>query len=114
MLNQDLVDALLAFRRERNWEQFHSARNLTTALSVEASELLEHFNWSSDQEIPRIVEERRTLIAAEMADIAMLLTYLGHDLGIDIEAAVASKLIANAEKYPVEKSFGSNKKYTDF
>jgi NTP pyrophosphatase (non-canonical NTP hydrolase) len=113
MLSQELVEELLSFRRARNWEQFHSARNLATALSVEASELLEHFNWASDADIPRIVEARRSLIAEEIADVAMLLTYLGHDLGINIELAVSAKLAANGEKYPVAKSFGSNKKYTE-
>jgi NTP pyrophosphatase (non-canonical NTP hydrolase) len=104
---------LLEFRRAREWEQFHTARNVASALSVEAAELLEHFVWSSDQQIPNIVEEHRTAIASEIADIAILLTYLIHDLSIDLEAAVYTKITANEQKYPLEKSRGSNKKYTD-
>jgi NTP pyrophosphatase (non-canonical NTP hydrolase) len=104
---------LLEFRRAREWEQFHTARNVASALSVEAAELLEHYVWSSDQQIPNIVEEHRTAIASEIADIAILLTYLIHDLSIDLEAAVYTKITANEQKYPLEKSRGSNKKYTD-
>jgi NTP pyrophosphatase (non-canonical NTP hydrolase) len=113
MLTPDLVNALLEFRRARDWEQFHTVRNVATALSVEAAELLEHFIWSNDQEASRILEEHRAAIAAEIADIAILLTYLTHDLSIDLQAAVSEKLAVNERKYPLEKSYGSNKKYTD-
>ena len=71
MLTPDLVNALLEFRRLRNWEQLHTTRNLACALSVEAAELLEHFVWSNDQQIPYITEERRAAIMAEVADIAI-------------------------------------------
>lgn len=113
MLTRSLVNALLEFRRAREWEQFHTARNVASALSVEAAELLEHFVWSSDQQVSSIVEEHRRAIASEIADIAILLIYLTHDLSIDLEAAVSTKLTANEQKYPLEKSRGSNKKYTD-
>jgi dCTP diphosphatase len=113
MLTPDLVNALLEFRRVRDWEQFHTPRNLASALSVEAAELLEHFVWANDQQVPHITEERRAAIMAEVADIAILLTYLAHDLSIDLEAAVAEKMAVNERKYPPTKSYGSNKKYTD-
>ena len=113
MLTPDLVNALLEFRRVRDWEQFHTPRNLASALSVEAAELLEHFVWASDQQVPRITEERRAAIMAEVADIAILLTYLVHDLSIDLEAAVSEKMAVNERKYPPAKAYGSNKKYTD-
>jgi NTP pyrophosphatase (non-canonical NTP hydrolase) len=113
MLTSELVDVLLEFRRTRDWKQFHTTRNLASALSVEAAELLEHFVWASDEQIPQIVEERRSEIAAEIADVAILLTYLTHDLSIDIEAAVSHKITVNGQKYPLDKSRGSNKKYTD-
>jgi dCTP diphosphatase len=113
MLSPKLVNALLEFRSARDWEQFHTARNVASALSVEAAELLEHFVWSSDQEAPAIAEEHHAAIASEIADIAILLTYLSHDLSIDLEAAVCTKIMTNEQKYPLEKSRGSNKKYTD-
>ena len=95
MLTPDLVNALLEFRRLRNWEQFHTTRNLASALSVEAAELLEHFVWANGQQVPHITEERRAAIMAEVADIAILLTYLAHDLSIDLEAVVSEKMAAN-------------------
>jgi dCTP diphosphatase len=113
MLSPELVEALLEFRRARDWEQFHTARNLASALSVEAAELLEHFVWSNDQQAAQITEERRAAISSEVADIAILLTYLAHDLSIDLQTVVSQKITVNELKYPREKAYGSNKKYTD-
>jgi len=113
MLRQDIVDTLLAFRRERDWKQFHSPRNLAAALSVEAAELLEHFIWASDAGVDAVVADKRKAIEQEIADIAMYLTYLAHDLGIDIDAAARAKLALNAERYPVDKAKGSSRKYTE-
>jgi dCTP diphosphatase len=113
MLTPELVNTLLEFRRARGWEQFHTVRNVATALSVEAAELLEHFVWSNDQQAPQILEEHRAAIAAEVADIAILLTYLAHDLSIDLQAVVSEKIAVNERRYLLEKSYGSNKKYMD-
>ncbi len=113
MLSKTLVEELLKFRSTRDWEKFHTARNLAAAISVEAAELLEPFIWASDKQASEIVKERRTAISNEIADIAILLTYLAHDLSIDIDVAVKEKLKENAAKYPTEKARGSNKKYTE-
>lgn len=113
MLTPQLLETLLEFRRARDWEQFHTVRNLAAALSVESAELLEHFAWASDRHLPQIAEEHRAEIAAEIADLAILLTYLTHDLSIDLRAAVSEKVTANEQKYPLEKSRGSHKKYTN-
>lgn len=113
MLSKTLVEELLEFRSARDWEQFHSARNLAAAISVEAAELLESFIWASDKQVSEIVEARRNAISDEIADIAILLTYLANDLSIDIDVAVKEKLKDNATKYPVEKARGSNKKYSE-
>jgi NTP pyrophosphatase (non-canonical NTP hydrolase) len=112
LLPQSLVDQLIEFRRAREWEQFHSARNLAAAISVEAAELLQCFTWATDAEVATLAKENRDGICQEIADIAILLTYLAHDLAIDLEAAVKKKIEINAEKYPVEKARGSNRKYT--
>ena len=111
-LPQSLINHLLEFRRAREWEQFHSAKNLAAAISVEAAELLQCFAWTTDAEAATVAEENRDSISNEIADIAILLTYLAHDLSIDLEVAVKKKIELNAEKYPVEKARGSNKKYT--
>ena len=111
MLSTTLHEELLEFRKARDWEQFHSPRNLATAISIEAAELLEPFRWASEDQAREIVETRRVEIADEIADIAILLSYLAHDLSIDIDAAVATKIRSNAAKYPIDKARGSNKKY---
>ncbi len=113
MLSDATIAAIMAFRRERDWEQFHSARTLATALSVEASELLEHFVWARDEQVAAIVADKRERIEQELADVAILLTYLAQDLGVDVDACVRAKLALNADKYPVDKARGSNRKYTD-
>lgn len=113
MLTKNLCDELLEFRRVRDWGQFHTPRNLATAISVEASELLEPFRWASEEQARVIAQTRRVDIADEIADIAIFLTYLAHDLSIDIDDAVAKKIQSNAAKYPVEKARGSNKKYSE-
>ena len=113
MLSKTSLESILEFRRARDWEQFHSARNLAAAISVEAAELLESFIWASDGQVQEIVRSHHAAITDEIADIAILLTYLAHDLSIDIDVAVRKKIQVNAEKYPVEKARGSNKKYSE-
>ena len=111
-LSDGLTQRLLAFRKEREWEQFHNPRTLASALCIEASELLEFFTWAKDTDVQEIVGSRKVDIEHEVADVAILLAYLCHDLGIDLEAAVSRKLELNALKYPVEKSRGRSTKYT--
>ena len=105
------MDKLLEFRTERDWAQFHNLRTLSTSIALEAAELAEFTQWAKEDEIAGIVEERRVEISHEVADIAILLSYLAHDLGIDIEAAVNAKLELNAERYPVGKAQGTARKY---
>lgn len=114
MISNELIKALIEFRRERDWEQFHTIRNLCTALCVEASELLDSFRWARDSEMANIVEQQRSEIESELADVAILTTYLCHDLGISIEDAVRRKLEKNRQKYPVERSKGVSTKYDKF
>lgn len=111
MISDRLLKRLLEFRREREWEQFHNARNLATAISVEAAELLEKYRWANDANVASINSERRADIADEVADIAILLSYLANDLSLDFETIVAAKIARNAEKYPVEKARGRSAKY---
>ena len=112
MLEPSLLQKVLEFRRERDWEQFHTPQNLAIAISVEAGELLEQFQWHLPSDTV-LQETRRNAVAQEIADVAILLSYLAHDLGIDIDLAVRQKLAINAERYPVERAIGSARKYTE-
>lgn len=111
MLSEALTQALLDFRRERNWEQFHTSKNLAIAIAVEAGELLEQFQWTTEGRGEEAGERRRQRIRDEIADVAILLSYFAHDLEVNIEDAVAAKLAANAVKYPVDVSYGRAEKY---
>jgi len=112
VISAELRERLLKFRSDRDWKQFHSARTLAIALSVEAGELLEHFQWIPEQDVDRVVSERKDELAKEVADLAILLTYFVHDLSLDLEGAVRDKLLLNEQKYPIEKSKGSLEKYS--
>ena len=108
-----LRESLREFARERDWEQFHSPKNLAIALSVEAAELLEHFQWMPDAESDALPPERRAGIEEELADVLLYLIRLADKLDIDLKRAAESKLATNARKYPVDRARGSSKKYTE-
>jgi NTP pyrophosphatase (non-canonical NTP hydrolase) len=110
---QSLTQALRDFAQARDWEQFHSPKNLASALSVEAAELLEHFQWLTEEQSRNLSEPKQAEVAAEAADVLLYLLQLCDKLNIDLMAAARSKLIVNGEKYPVDSARGSSKKYTD-
>jgi len=101
------------FINERDWGQFHNPKELATAISIEAAELLEHFLWKTPQECKDHVEHKREEVSDEISDIAIYLFELADNIGIDLLAAMRSKMVKNAAKYPVEKARGSHKKYTE-
>jgi NTP pyrophosphatase (non-canonical NTP hydrolase) len=109
-----LRDKLRQFAAERDWDQFHSPKNLAMALSVEAAELLEHFQWLPDAESSALAPGKCVKIGEELADVLLYLIRLADKLDIDLATAAADKLRINAEKYPVQKARGSSKKYTEF
>jgi NTP pyrophosphatase (non-canonical NTP hydrolase) len=114
MVNDSVMAALLEFRCKRNWEQFHKPKELATALAIEASELQEVFLWKTEEEVAHLLSgPSRGKVLDEIADVAILLSYLCHDIGIDLNAAVLSKMNKNEAKYPVEKSYGNAKKYDE-
>jgi NTP pyrophosphatase (non-canonical NTP hydrolase) len=113
MLSPELLEKLIEFRKERDWEQFHTAKNLAAALCVEAAELLDIFRWTKEGEIPETIKSRLPSIKQELADVTIILSYLYHDLGISPDAAVAEKLETNRQKYPVDKSRGNAVKYSE-
>jgi NTP pyrophosphatase (non-canonical NTP hydrolase) len=102
------------FADERDWDQFHSPKNLAMALSVEASELLEHFQWLSEQESSVLDDEKRSQVSLEMADVFLYLVRLADKLGVDLQTAIDEKMVLNAKKYPADQVKGSAKKYTEY
>jgi len=106
-----ISEMLLEFRRERDWEQFHSPKNLAISISIEAAELLEHFQWQKENE--KFTHEKKHEIAEEIADIFNYLIMLAGDLEINIIESAKEKIKENGKKYPVEKAKGSMKKYRD-
>jgi NTP pyrophosphatase (non-canonical NTP hydrolase) len=111
----DLKARVLAFVRERDWEQFHSPKNLSMALAAEAGELMEHFLWATPEQSRAIAAEpaKRAKIADELADVVIYAIEFANMTGLDISAAIEAKMAANAKKYPVEKARGRSEKYTE-
>jgi len=105
---------LRQFADERNWNQFHSPKNLSMALNVEAAELLEHFQWLTEQESLSLKQSKLEDVSTEIADVLIYLIRISDILNIDLNKAVKSKMALNAEKYPVNKVYGSSKKYTEY
>ena len=110
---QPLVDALRAFAAARDWEQFHTPKNLAAALSVEAAELLEHFQWLTEAQSQALSPDKKDEVAAEAADVFLYLLQLCDKLGIDLVAAAQAKMLVNAQKYPVDAARGTAAKYTE-
>lgn len=108
-----LTDQIVAFRDERDWQQFHNAKDLALSLTLEAAEVLELYQWQTGAAIAAVATERRQDLADELADVLYYTLLMAHDAGIDLEAALQAKLKRNAEKYPVDKAKGSSKKYTE-
>jgi len=115
MISDELKNHLIDFRKRRDWEKFHKPKDLAVSIVFEAAELLENFQWKNDEEVARMLKGKSfERISEEIADIAIYLTYLCHDLGVDIEDAVSKKLAKNREKYPADKVRGSAKKYNEY
>jgi len=110
---EELQTRLAEFARERDWGQFHTPRNLATAMAVEAAEILEIFQWLTDEQSNSLPEAKRAALSEELADVFLSLLKLARKLDVDLVAAAHAKIDKNASKYPVEKSKGRSDKYTD-
>lgn len=110
-----IKEHVLAFAQERDWEQFHSPKNLSMALAAEAGELMEHFLWSTPDASREIacVPAKRAKIEEELADVVIYAMEFANITGIDVSQAIWKKMKSNALKYPVEKARGRSEKYTD-
>jgi dCTP diphosphatase len=107
-----LRDSLRRFAAERDWEQFHSLRNLAASISIESGELLERFQWT-DPASSDLTDEEIQAIRYEIADVLLYLVRLADKLDIDLVTAGHEKIALNADKYPVDRSRGSSRKYTE-
>jgi NTP pyrophosphatase (non-canonical NTP hydrolase) len=110
----DLNEKLLAFARERDWEQFHSPKNLSMALAGEAGELIEHFQWLSEEASADLDAEKKDQVALEMADILIYLIRLGERLGIDLVDAAYRKMAMNQARYPSERVRGDARRAEEY
>ena len=110
---EEIVPLMLDFRMKRNWEQFHVPKELATAISIEASELLELFLWKERESTNQVKKDKRrmNLIIDEIADILIYLLFLSYDLEIDLPLALKQKMEKNAKKYPEEEYRGRYKAY---
>lgn len=110
---RDLSQQLDRFAKDRDWQQFHSPKNLASALVVEAGELLEHFQWLTEAQSRALTPEKRDAVGAEVADVLLYLIQLTTSLGIDPIVAAQAKLQLNELKYPVDLARGTSKKYDE-
>lgn len=106
----DLAQRLQQFADARDWGQFHSPKNLASALIVEAGELLEHFQWQTETQSRQLSPEQKQAVAHEMADVLLYLVQLSSSLEVDLMAAASEKMVINERKYPVDQARGSSKK----
>lgn len=109
---QQLTQSIRTFADDRNWEQFHSPKNLAMALIVEAGELVEHFQWLSQEQSRSLAKITKDEVAMELADVLIYLCRLSDQLGIDLLASAEKKIQLNGEKYPVESALNNAEKYT--
>jgi len=110
---ENVLKKIRRFRDERDWMQFHNPKDMATAISIEAAELLEIFLWKTPAEVEQAARDKREHIEEELADISAFLFELADNLDIDLVKAIESKLEKNAQKYPVDKAKGKHTKYTD-
>lgn len=106
-----ITEEIKRFRDERDWLQFHDPKNMAVSIMLEASELLEHFQWKTKAEVKEYIQSNQESVQEEIADISMYLFELADNLGIDLLEAMEKKLKKNSDKYPVAKAKGSHKKY---
>lgn len=108
-----LQKKIVAFRDARDWKQFHNPKDLSISLVLEATEVMEHFQWKSKEEMEEYVKENKEAIGEELADTLYWILLLGNDLDVDIMKAFEKKMEQNDKKYPIPKAKGSHKKYNE-
>ncbi len=107
----EITKRIVAFRNARDWKQFHNPKDLSLSLVLEATEVMEHFQWKSKEEIEKYVVEAKEEIGEELADVLYWVLLMSHDLKIDVLVALDKKMKINEKKYPVKKAKGKHTKY---
>ncbi len=110
----EMLERILAYVQARDWEQFHNPKDVAISLSLEASEVLEHFQWKSPQEIKQHLESNLDDVAEELSDVLYWVLLMAYYLKIDLNKTFDKKMVQNEKKYPVEKARGSHRKYTNY
>ena len=108
---ESLQQRIIDFRNKRDWKQFHNPKDVALSLVLEATEVLEHFQWKNDKEAREHVIRHKEDIGEELADVLYWVLLMSHDIGLDIAEALNKKLLKNEQKYPVDKARGSHLKY---
>lgn len=108
-----LTKRIIDFRDARDWKQFHNPKDVALSLSLEAAEVLEHFQWKNGDELTEYAKTHKEHISEELSDVLYWVLLMSHDLRIDIADALSKKMDKNEEKYNVEKAKGNHKKYTE-
>ena len=108
----DLTKRIIVFRDAREWKQFHNPKDVALSLVLEATEVMEHFQWQNKEEMEKYIKTNKTDIGEELADVLYWVLLMSHDLDIDVLKALEKKIVKNEEKYPVEKAKGRHTKYT--
>ena len=110
---RDLIQAAVAFRDARDWAQFHNPKELAISLCIESAELLQLMQWHKGPDLQKVIEEKRPHLQDELADVLFSVLLLAHELNLNLGQSFLDKLQKTAEKYPIEKSKGSPRKYTE-
>lgn len=110
---EQFTSLILKFIEQRNWKKFHNPKDLAISLSLEASEVLEHFQWKNEAEITQYLSKQKKEIGKELADVLYWVLLMSHGLDIDIKKAFIQKMKENVRKYPIKKSKGKYSKYTE-
>jgi NTP pyrophosphatase (non-canonical NTP hydrolase) len=108
---EELQEKIIDFRNKRDWKQFHNPKDVALSLVLEAAEVLEHFQWKTNEEVDEHVERHKEEIGEELADVLYWVLLMSHDLGVDIARALEKKIEKNEQKYPVDKAKGKHLKY---
>ena len=106
-----LIDKIVRFRDKRDWKQFHNPKDIVISLLLEATEVLEHFQWKNGLEIKEHIKKNKKEIGEELADVLYWILLISHDLKIDIKKALVNKMKINERKYPIKKARGKHDKY---
>jgi NTP pyrophosphatase (non-canonical NTP hydrolase) len=111
---KQLKEMVKVFCEERDWDQYHNAKDLAIGIITESSELLEHFRFKSDKEVEEVIKQKKGEVSEELADILFFILRLAQRYNIDVSSEFQKKMEKNTKKYPIEKAKGSNKKYSEF